>query len=86
MRLNNQAKVGLTTAACLLIQGYIFTYVLEVEPHFLLTIAPIFPYLAYVYARGRRTWKFDQPLYWIAAIVIITLADLAPYLLGLWSV
>ena len=33
MRINNQAKVGLVTVVCLLCQGYIFTYILRVEPH-----------------------------------------------------
>ena len=79
MRLNNQAKVGLATAFCLILQGYIFTYVLKVEPHILLVIAPLIPYILYTYARGRRTWYYNKPFYWIAAIIAITLLDLAPY-------
>jgi ABC-type iron transport system FetAB permease component len=82
MRLNNQAKVGLATALCLLIQGYIFTYILGVEPGVLIAIAPIFPYIAYIYARASRQWYYDKPLYWIAAIVALTLIDIAPFALG----
>ena len=33
MRINNQAKVGLVTVVCLLCQGYIFSYILGVEPN-----------------------------------------------------
>ena len=79
MRLNNQAKVGLATVVCLLIQGYIFTYVLFVEPHPMLSIVPLFPYLAYVYARGKRTWYFNKPLYWIGLIVAVTMLDILPF-------
>ncbi len=79
MRLNNQAKVGLATAVCLLVQGYIFTYVLFIEPHPLLSIVPLVPYIVYVYARGKRTWYFNKPLYWIALIVSITLLDILPF-------
>ncbi len=83
MRLNNQAKVGLATVLCLLTQGYIFTYVLGVEPGVLISIAPLFPYIAYIYARGSRQWYYDKPLYWIAAIVALTLIDIAPFALRL---
>ncbi len=79
MRLNNQSKVGLTCVACLLVQGYIFTYVLFVEPHPLLSIVPLFPYLVYVYARGKRTWYFNKPFYWIGLIIAITLLDILPF-------
>lgn len=79
MRLNNQVKVGLATVVCLLIQGYIFTYVLFAEPHPLLSIVPLFPYLVYVYARGKRTWYYNKPLYWIGAIAAITMLDILPF-------
>lgn len=83
MRLNNQVKVGLATALCLLTQGYIFTYVLGVEPGVIISIAPIFLFIAYIYARGSRKWYHDKPLYWIAAIVALTLIDIAPFALEL---
>lgn len=83
MRLNNQAKVGLATVLCLLTQGYVFTYILGVEPGVLISIAPIFPYIAYIYARASRQWYYNKPFYWIAAIVALTLIDIAPFALGL---
>jgi len=83
MRINNQAKVGLAAVICLLVQGYIFTYILGVEPGILISVAPIFPYIVYIYARASRQWYYNKPLYWIAAIVVITLVDLAPYSLQL---
>ncbi len=81
MRINNQAKVGLAAAFCLLFQGYLFTYVMGVEPGVIISIAPIFPLIVYIYARSSRQWHYNKPLYWIAAIVLITLLDLAPYVI-----
>jgi hypothetical protein len=83
MRINNQAKVGLAAVLCLLVQGYIFTYILGVEPGILISIAPIFPYIVYIYARASRQWYYNKPLYWIAAIAVITLIGLAPYAMEL---
>jgi ABC-type iron transport system FetAB permease component len=79
MQMNNQVKVGLTTVVCLLCQGFIFTYILKVEPIALVSIAPIFLYIAYIYARNRRVWWYHKPMYWIVAIFILTLLDIAPY-------
>lgn len=82
MRLSNQSMVGLATVICLLFQGYIFTYVLKVEPEALVSIAPILPFVLYIYARNRRVWWSHKPIYWIAAIMALTLADIAPYALA----
>jgi hypothetical protein len=80
MKLSNQTQVGLVTVICLLLQGYIFTYILRVEPNYLIPILPLIPYILYIYARGKRTWYFNKPLYWMAAVVVLTLIDLAPYI------
>ncbi|OPY53901.1 MAG: hypothetical protein A4E48_00521 [Methanosaeta sp. PtaU1.Bin060] len=85
MRMSNQAKVGLTTALCLLAQGYIFSYVLGVEPNLLVIIAPLLPYILFIYARGRRTWYFNKPIYWVSVVIAITLIDIAPYSMDLAS-
>ena len=82
MRINNQAKVGLVTIACLLLQGYIFSYYLRVEPNPLISFVPLLPYIAYIYARNARTWYFNKPLYWIAVIVALTALDILPFVLG----
>jgi hypothetical protein len=50
-----------------------------VEPNPLISFVPLLPYLAYVYARGRRTWHFNKPQYWMAAIVVLTALDIMPY-------
>lgn len=83
MRLNNQAKVGLVTVLCLICQGYIFTYILKVEPSIVVSIAPLIPYLVYIYARSSRSWYYDRPIYWIAAVIVITLIDILPYSFGI---
>jgi cytochrome c oxidase assembly factor CtaG len=80
MKLTNQAKVGLVTAACLLLQGYCFTYVLGVEPPLIVSIAPLLPYILYIYARNRRVWNFDRTYCWIVGIVALTIIDVAIYL------
>jgi ABC-type iron transport system FetAB permease component len=80
MKINNLFKVGLTTIVCLLCQGFILTYILKVEPFALVPIAPFFLLIAYVYAKNRRVWWYHKPLYWMAAIVVLTLVDMAPYI------
>jgi hypothetical protein len=79
MKLNNQAKVGLVTVFCLLGQGYTFSYILGVEPNPTLSFVPLIPYVVYIYARGRRTWYYNQPIYWMAAVIVLTLLDIAPF-------
>jgi hypothetical protein len=74
--------VGLVTVICLLFQGYTFTYVLKIEPGALISIAPILPFVLYIYARNRRVWWSHKPLYWIVAVIALTVADIAPYALG----
>jgi len=81
MRLNNQVKVGLATIICLLIQGYVFAYIMGVEPSFLISFAPLILYIIYIYANGRRSWYYDKPIYWIVAIITLTVSDLAVYAL-----
>jgi hypothetical protein len=82
MGINNQAKVGLVTVVCLLCQGYIFSYILRAEPHPLISFVPLLPYIAYIYARGSRTWYFNKPLYWMAAVIALTALDIMPYALA----
>jgi hypothetical protein len=81
MRITSQSMVGIVTIICLLAQGYIFTYILKVEPNALITMAPIILFVVYIYAKNRRIWWYYKPIYWMAAVVAITIADLAPYLL-----
>ena len=82
MRLNNQVKVGLTTVICLVAQGYVFTYMLNVNPSLIFSVAPLLVYIIYIYARGRQVWYFNKPLYWITAVLLVTIIDLAPYVLA----
>jgi hypothetical protein len=82
MRINNQAKVGLVTVVCLLCQGYIFSYILGVEPNAAIAFVPLLPYIAYIYARGKRTWYFNKPVYWMAAVIALTALDIMPFALA----
>ncbi len=85
MRLNNQVKVGLVTIICLILQGYVFTYILGVNPNVVISFLPLIPYLVYIYARGSKKWYYDKPLYWIAAVIALTLIDILLYSLGALS-
>lgn len=77
MRLNNQAKVGLTCVACLLVQGYIFTYVLLLSLILCSQLSPV-PLPCLCLCARKRTWYFNKPFYWIGLIIAITLLDILP--------
>ncbi len=81
MKFSNQAKVCAVTIICLLSQGYILTYILNVEPNPVISFVPLLPYIAYIYASASKTWYFQKPLYWMAAVVALTVIDIAPFAL-----
>jgi hypothetical protein len=83
MMLNNQAKVGLVAVICLILQGYVFTYILDINPNVIISFIPLIPYLVYIYARGSRRWYYNKPMYWIVVVIALTLIDILPYSLGL---
>ena len=80
MRLSNQVMVALVTIGCLLTQGYLFTYILNVEPNILIDFIPLIPYILYIYARNKVVWRHDKPFYWMAATIFLTFIDVAPFL------
>lgn len=80
MRLSNQAMVALITIACLLAQGYLFTYILNVEPNVIIDFIPLIPYILYIYARNKEAWYYDKLLYWMAATIALTMIDVVPFL------
>jgi hypothetical protein len=82
MMLNNQAKVGLVAVICLILQGYVFTYILDINPNVIISFIPLIPYLVYIYARGSRRWYYNKPMYWIVVVIALTLIDILPYSLG----
>jgi ABC-type iron transport system FetAB permease component len=79
MMFNAQTKICLVTAICLVAQGYVFQYVLKVEPNIVLIFAPLVIYIAYLLFRYRIDPRWRNPLFWIAAVVLLTLADLGIY-------
>lgn len=80
MRLNSQVIVGLVTVICLISQGYIFTYILKVEPNIIVSVIPLIIYIAYIYARNSRSLYYNKPAYWVLAVIAVTVIDLLPYL------
>lgn len=83
MRLNNQVIVGLVTVVCLISQGYIFTYILKVEPNIVVSLVPLIVYIIYIYARSSRSLYYNKPAYWALAVIAVTVIDLLPYLSGI---
>ena len=68
------------TVLCLLFQGYIFSYVLKVEPSPMLSFVPLFPYIVHIYARRKMAWYYNRLLYWVPGVIALTLFDIAPFL------
>jgi ABC-type iron transport system FetAB permease component len=85
MSLNNQAKVGLVAVICLIFQGYVFAYILDINPNVIISFIPLIPYLVYIYARGSRRWYYNRPIYWIALVIALTLIDILLCSLGIIS-
>ncbi|NYT02249.1 MAG: hypothetical protein GKC10_05795 [Methanosarcinales archaeon] len=79
MRFNNQTKIALATAACLVAQGYAFDFILKVQPHTLVIFSPLILYIGYLIFRARIDPQYQNPLYWIAAVVVLTLSNLGMY-------
>jgi len=81
MRFNNQSKVALVTALCLVAQGYAFDFILKVQPHALAIFSPLILYILYLVSRTKMEPKYLNPLYWIAAVVLLTVVNLGLYAL-----
>ncbi len=80
MKLANEIKVALVTAACLLGIAIIFKNVLQIKADFIVLNGPVYLLIVYLITRGQtKKLKYDKPLYWSLAIIIVTVLIIALY-------
>ncbi len=80
MKLADEVKVALVTAACLLGIAIILKNVLHVQADFIVSNSPLYLYIVYLITRGQaKKSKCDKPLYWSLAIILVTLFTIALY-------
>ncbi len=70
--MKSQTVIALVTAASLVIQGYIFSEILHVNPGIMASVAPLLVYIVYLIAKMKGELRHDNPLYWSGAIILIT--------------
>lgn len=85
MSINSQTKVALVTAFCLIVQGYLFTSILKIEPNMVVTLTPLIIYVIYMAAKSQGSLKYESWILWSAVIIIITAANLVSYAMGFGS-
>jgi len=76
MKLSNKVQVSIVTAGCLLALAYVSRKILNADLDPISLYAPVWIYFAYT---GRKNG--DNPLYWSAAIIFVTVAILGVYTL-----
>ncbi len=80
MKLADEVKVALVTAACVLGIAIIFKNVLHVQADFIVSNGPFYLFIVYLITRGQaKKSKCDKPLYWSLAIIFVTLLTIALY-------
>ena len=79
MKIANEVKVSLVTAACILAIAVISKNVLGVQLDFVSQYAPSWMFIVYIITRGQAKESDHETLYWSIAIVAVTAAVLALY-------
>ena len=80
MRLADEVKVALVTAACVLGIAVIFKNILHVQADFIASNGPFYLFVFYLITRGRaKKSGRDNPLYWSLAIVAVTVLTVVLY-------
>ncbi|MCW3133985.1 MAG: hypothetical protein N2V78_06635 [Methanophagales archaeon] len=80
MKIADEVKVALVTAACILSIAIIFKNVLHVQADFIILNSPVYLFVVYIITRDKaKKSKCDRPLYWSLAIIFVTLVTIALY-------
>ena len=81
MKLSDDVKISLVTAACILGLAISSKNVLHVQPDFISLYGPVWIFIAYIITKDRagKSKTCNSPLFWSLAIVIVTVAILAVY-------
>ncbi len=80
MRLADEVKVALVTAACVLGIAIIFKNILHVQADFIVSNGPFYLCVVYLITRGQaKKSGRDNPLYWSLAIVAVAVLTVVLY-------
>jgi len=80
---SNDLEVSLVTAFCLLALAIVSKKILQVQLDVISLYGPVWIYIAYIITRDKQKEAkvCSNPLFWSAAIILVTLAILAIYAL-----
>jgi hypothetical protein len=83
MKLTDEVKISLVTAACILALAVITKNVLNVQPDIISQYGPVWIYIAYISTRGdkKKSNRYDSATFWSLLIIAVTAAILALYAL-----
>ncbi len=74
LKLADEVKVALVTAACVLGIAILFKKILHVQADFLVSNGPSYLFIVYIITRGQaKKSKYDKPLYWSLAIIFVAI-------------
>lgn len=81
MKLSNDVRVSLVTAVCILGLAIVSKNVLNVQLDFISLYGPVWVYIVYIITRDKtgKSKTCSSPLFWSLAIIAVTLAILAVY-------
>jgi len=80
MKLSDEVKVSLVTAACVLGIAITFKNILHVQADFIVANSPVYLFIVYIITRGQvKKSKCDKPLYWSLVIIFVTLITIGLY-------
>jgi|Deesub1362A_J573_1020465.scaffolds.fasta_scaffold00304_16 hypothetical protein len=82
MKLADEVKVALITAACVLTIAIVFKNIFHAQPDFVLSNAPVYLLILYLITRGKsRRSECNKPLYWSISIIFVTL-----FIIGFYAI
>jgi len=80
MKLADEVKVSLVTAACVLGIAITFKNILHIQADFIVSNGPFYVFIVYLITRGQaKKIKCDKPLYWNLVIIFVTLFTIMLY-------
>jgi hypothetical protein len=81
MKLTDEVKVSLVTAACILALAVITKTILNVQLDIISQYGPVWIYIAYISTRGdkKKSNRYDSLAFWSLLIIAVTAATIALY-------
>jgi len=83
MKLRDETKVSLVTAACVLLLAIVSKNILKAQLDFISLYGPVWVFIAYIITKDKvkKSKICCSPLFWSLAILFVTLAILILYAL-----